>query len=77
MCTPPQVRPPEYDGSFGYFYPGVCEPAVDPVLMIRYKFRSLAPCALQCMIKSEMPLMLPAAVVLEMEKTQHVRLEAW
>lgn len=46
-------------------------------LIIRDKCISLAPFALQCMIKSEMPVMLHAAVVLEGKKTQPVRLEAW
>lgn len=46
-------------------------------LIIRYKCISLAPCALQCKIKSEMSVMLHAAVVLEGEKTQPVRFKAW
>lgn len=39
-------------------------------LLIRYKCISLAPCVLQCMIKSEIPVMLHAAVVLLGKKIQ-------
>lgn len=46
-------------------------------LMIKYECISLAPCALQSMIKSEMPVVLHAAGVLEEEETQPVIFEAW
>lgn len=77
MCTPPQVRHLNRMVPLDVLILKSVSLQLILFLITRYKCISLAPCAVQYIIKSEMPLMLHAAVILEREKIQPVRLGAW